>query len=267
MKRGTPRHPKVYDLVQALGLPVRSRVIVIGYLELLWHFTSEFAPQGDIGKYSDSRIEGAMDWNGTRGKLVEALTNTGWCDKSSEHRLLVHDWHDHADDSVKKRLTRAGLEFLTLTPEVTGQSPQPSQTTADNGSLPKPLPKPLPEPHAQPPTRRAPVPISRVRFDEWIKPFPRKPSEERAIHAWAFCYTAEDDAAIFACRDRYLASEEVSRGVCMNPEKFLNEQKVNNWNGQWPPARASPASPKDKGFVASVTRVMAERIARGEDPL
>lgn len=146
MKRGTPRHPKVYDLVQELGLPVRSRFMAIGYLELLWHFTAEFAPQGDIGKFSDGRIESAMDWTGAKGRLVEALTNSKWCDKSSRHRLVVHDWHEHADDSVRKRLSRAHLSFVTVTDEVTGQCPQPSQTSADNIRQPLPLPEPLPFP-------------------------------------------------------------------------------------------------------------------------
>ena len=142
MKRGTPRHPKVYDLLQCLELPVKSHPLVIGYLELLWHFTSEFAPQGDIGKYSDSRIEGAMGWTGKPGRLVKALTTTRWCDESALCRLVVHDWHDHADDSVKKKLDRAHLPFLSLTAKVTGHCPQPSQTTAENICLPLPLPLP-----------------------------------------------------------------------------------------------------------------------------
>lgn len=175
MKRGTPRHPKIYDLMQALDLPIRSRPIVIGYLELLWHFTAEFAPQGDIGKYSDDRIEGAMDWNGKRGKLIEALVKSGWLDRgragvrpiraeagpkpdpsepeldrsqpeSGQSQLVVHDWHEHADASTLKKLERAGLQFVVVTVKVTDYCPQPLQTTADNIVLPLPLPLPLPEP-------------------------------------------------------------------------------------------------------------------------
>ncbi len=146
MKRGTPRHPKVYDLLQALGLPLRSRPVVVGYLELLWHFTAEFAPQGDIGRYTDDRIEGALDWTGKRGKLIEALTTSKWCDKSSRHRLVVHDWDQHADDATRKKLIRANLQFVEVSEELTGQCPPSVPTTADNGGLPEPLPLPLPEP-------------------------------------------------------------------------------------------------------------------------
>lgn len=150
MKRGTPRHPKVYDLAQALGLPVRSRAVVIGHLELLWHFTSEFAPQGDVGKFSDDRLEAAMDWTGKRGKLVEALTTAKWLDVHDQCRLVVHDWHDHADDATKKKLIRLHLHFLSVTGKVTGQSSPGVPTTADKIRLPLPLPLPLPGPWPEP---------------------------------------------------------------------------------------------------------------------
>ena len=60
MKRGTPDHPKVYELCELLKC---DRPTAIGYLELLWHFAAKYAPQGDIGKYSDERIEAALDWS------------------------------------------------------------------------------------------------------------------------------------------------------------------------------------------------------------
>ena len=63
MKRGTPDHPKVYDLAERLKV---KRPTALGYLELLWHFTAVYAPEGDIGRYSDKRIEGAMDWPASR---------------------------------------------------------------------------------------------------------------------------------------------------------------------------------------------------------
>lgn len=138
MKRGTPRHPKVAHLAELLKTRVPT---AIGYLELLWHFTAEFAPQGDIGRYSDARIEGAILWSGGRGKLIAALLQAVFIEPHGSHRLVVHDWHDHADDAVKKRLARADLKFLSITPKVTGQQPDfggQSQTTADNGSLPEP---------------------------------------------------------------------------------------------------------------------------------
>jgi len=97
----------------------------VGLLELLWHFTADFAPQGDIGRFTDQRIEAACGWNGEsenerakrlhlprwnrQGVLIQALVGAGWLDRSDEHRLVVHDWHIHADNTVKNE--RSFLSF------------------------------------------------------------------------------------------------------------------------------------------------------------
>jgi hypothetical protein len=110
MKRGAPRHPKVAHLRKLLRLGLPDAV---GRLELLWHFTAEFAPRGDIGRFSDERIEAAMDWRrGKPGRLIAALIESRLIDRHPECRLCVHDWPDHADQAVRKRLLRAGLKFV-----------------------------------------------------------------------------------------------------------------------------------------------------------
>jgi hypothetical protein len=173
MKRGTPDHPKVYDLCDRLKI---KRPTAIGYLELLWHFTAIYAPEGDIGRYSDKRIEAAMDWSGASGRLIQALISSGWLDEKpvnsvsttpqlvvnsvSTHAqltlrsLVVHDWHEHADQAVRKRLQRSGKQFVTNTSQVTGQHPVTDGKTAapklDIVSLARarmPEPEPEPEPN------------------------------------------------------------------------------------------------------------------------
>ena len=128
------------------ALEIKSRPLAVGYLEMLWHFTAEFAPQGDIGRYSDDRIEGALDWSGTRGRLVKALTTSGWVDFDLSTRLLVHDWEDHCDEAVRKKLQRAKLQFHRLSAKVTGQNQILSASRA-----PVALASALPEPQLQPP--------------------------------------------------------------------------------------------------------------------
>lgn len=109
MKRGTPSHPKVDDLMDSLGV---SRVVAVGTLELMWHFTAKYAIQGDVGKWSDARIASACEWDGPPETLILGLGLAGWLDRSDEHRLLVHDWPVHADQAVKKTLSNRGLAFL-----------------------------------------------------------------------------------------------------------------------------------------------------------
>lgn len=270
MKRGTPRHPKIYDLLQALDLPVRSRAVVIGYLELLWHFTAEFAPQGDIGKFSDDRLEGAMDWGGKRGKLIEALTTSKWCDVSSRHRLLVHDWHEHADDSVKKKLVRAGLSFLTVTEKVTGHSPQPSQTSAENGSLPLPKPEPLPEPLPKPPSREPISIATQWKSDEQYTRFAADYLGTGAAlidsdfaEAYTFCWrllSFEQKLERIAALNKHAEEYHADPRYVPKPLKFLEKE----WERPCKPkARDSPD--RKLSVTEQARELMRQERERGND--
>lgn len=109
MKRGTPEHPKVKRLMQALEI---GRAQAVGHLELLWHFVHDWAPQGNVGKWTDAEIAAACD--ASPATFVRALTDSGWLETSPEHRLLVHDWHEHCESTTKKYLEYHKLPFLTL---------------------------------------------------------------------------------------------------------------------------------------------------------
>ncbi len=115
MKRGTLLHPKVMELAAVLKI---TRIHAVGYLEQLFHFTAQYAPQGNIGKFSDKRIAAAFDWGSRRSPsiLLDALVTSGWLHRDSTHRYIVHDWCDHADTSVRTRLSKAGLSFVCFTP-------------------------------------------------------------------------------------------------------------------------------------------------------
>jgi len=140
MKRGTPTHPKMDDLMERLSVP---RYAAAGILELLWHYAAKYTPQGDVGRYPDSRIAKAVEWDGDTETLISALVNAGWLDTCPKYRLIVHDWAAHADQAVKKRLQRQGLQFRismdSHCPDMDGQSP-------DMDILPVPVPEPVPEP-------------------------------------------------------------------------------------------------------------------------
>lgn len=125
MKRGTPRHPKMRELAKALRIPLPYAV---GLTEMLWHFTAEHAPQGDIGRWSDEAIAQGSGWVGVPSRLVEAWVRVGWLDPSPTHRLVTHDWHDHADQGTRKWLERKGLKFLSLPEIVSGQCPDSVRT-------------------------------------------------------------------------------------------------------------------------------------------
>jgi hypothetical protein len=106
--RAVPDHPKFAELQARLSLP---KYAALGLLESIWHFTGRYAPQGNIGKYSDQAIESWLGWNGEPGTVIPALTGAGWIDENADYRLITHDWHRHADNATRLALKRNQTTF------------------------------------------------------------------------------------------------------------------------------------------------------------
>lgn len=169
--RAVPDHPKFAHLKSLLKLP---KAVVLGYLECMWHFTGRFTPQGNIGKYSDLAIESWLEWDGEEGKLIDVLIKSGWLDIDEAHRLIVHDWHQHADKASRQALGRAGLKFVV--PEGgtvcvhRGHTETKTENTVDTpGTLPVPVPVPVPETKAKATPRKSVsfVPPDWVPLESW----------------------------------------------------------------------------------------------------
>jgi hypothetical protein len=114
MKREAHSHTKIKMLGRKLNLP---HYACVGILETLWYLTARQTPQGDIGRISDEEIAVGIDFAGDPAHLIQSLVDSRWLDRSDEHRLIVHDWHEHDDDGVKLRLKRAELPFLSVRKE------------------------------------------------------------------------------------------------------------------------------------------------------
>jgi hypothetical protein len=82
--------------------------VLAGLLERLWQAAAKDAPRGDIGKFTDEEIAEAVGWLGAAEALLEILIAEGWLDRSTEHRLLIHDWPEHAPNWVKGNIERKG---------------------------------------------------------------------------------------------------------------------------------------------------------------
>jgi hypothetical protein len=165
MKRGTPNHPKTLDLAVALGL---KRWGAVGLLESLWHFTVAYAPSGDIGRHSDPAIARAIDWEGDPAALIRALVAGGWLDRCRCHRIRVHDWPRHADQTCKRALANAGETFLSCYSDASSllaesvEVDSPPLPLAVAVALPLAKPEPLAGPvAARPPADCAGFPASR----------------------------------------------------------------------------------------------------------
>lgn len=120
IKRGIAEHPKTEDLAERLEIPVG---FAVGILEMLAHWTAKNAIRGDVGRWTDQQIARGIRCGVATDLLLAALIESRWLDRHPTHRLVVHDWHDHADESVRKTLKKRGWTFANLDPSTTPPSP------------------------------------------------------------------------------------------------------------------------------------------------
>ncbi len=108
MKREAVGHTKMKRLCRNLGIELWQ---AIGLLDSIWMLTAREAPRGDLGKLSNEDIALAIEYRGDETKMIEALVSSGWLDRDPIERLVIHDWHEHAEDTVHRRVARARLTF------------------------------------------------------------------------------------------------------------------------------------------------------------
>ena len=197
--RAVPDHPKFAELGARLSLP---KYAALGLLESIWHFTGRFAPQGNIGKYSDQAIESWIGWDRDPGAVIPALTESRWMDADAAHRMLVHDWPQHADAMVHTTLARdlkcfadgtvpecgrlnqrererfhAWLERegIAARPQGRPSEKQPKSSHNAAGKQPNSAKKPKPEPVPEP--EPVPVPETKTNTPAGAK----RPPDPRAL--------------------------------------------------------------------------------------
>lgn len=170
MKRGTIEHPKTIELASILGL---EKWGAVGILECLWHFTSRYAPQGNVGKFSDQVIADSIGWKKEPKILISALIKCNFLEIEKKYRLIVHDWSHHADDSVNKYLKRRKLRFVDgLKPfakvATKARQRRDNFTPESRPIYDQPEPLPLPEPMPTPSPKDFPY-LANPKFNElWV---------------------------------------------------------------------------------------------------
>ena len=242
MKRGTPNHPKVLQLAELLGI---RRPLAIGHLELLFHFTSQYTPQGDIGKYDDKRIAAGLDWCGSPQKLIDALITTRWLCRHSVARLVVHGWNDHADRSVLQRLAREKKTVIECTHSDT-DNPCTQSETNNRTCLALPVPKPVPKP--LPNGQRVPIPSQSRLREFWIRYSSLRDAgrEDWAGRAW-ISYSCEEHADdVLTCLTSYEQSRDVFTGAIQNADKWLQVVFESGFKARWPPPKGKPKTVADE---------------------
>lgn len=111
MKINTITHPKFLRLKRRLKLPTWGAV---GVLESLWHLTASLARDGAIGsRFTNEDIANYLDWQDDPDHLILALVEAGWLDEHPDHRLVVHDWHEHCPNFVRGNLSNQRKDFVS----------------------------------------------------------------------------------------------------------------------------------------------------------
>ncbi|PTX99247.1 hypothetical protein DB345_02405 [Spartobacteria bacterium LR76] len=90
------RHPKTRRVALRLGI---SKAAVIGHLHLLWWWTLDFAPDGDLSGFDAEEVAAVAEWEGDAEQFLQALLDTGWLDEGRR----VHNWEDYAGRLVTAR--------------------------------------------------------------------------------------------------------------------------------------------------------------------
>lgn len=118
MKSSTPELMKFKRLQRRLKESTRA---VVGLLEMLWLGTAKNCPQGDIGRFTNLDIAIMCDYDGDPDELVTALVEERWLDVHDQHRLVVHDWHEHCPTHIANNLKRWGKSFANHVKENQGE--------------------------------------------------------------------------------------------------------------------------------------------------
>lgn len=108
MKRGTTGHWKILNLAMELKIEPYAAV---GICCCMWEWVGNSLMTGNIGKADDAMIAHQIGWTKKPSVLIEALVKCGLLDRHPEHRLIVHDWSEHADDGVHTWMVRRRLWF------------------------------------------------------------------------------------------------------------------------------------------------------------
>lgn len=120
MKSGAPNHPKFHDLAErvhallsgrslgAAAMPFEmAHTLTVGLMERLWQFTEEYAPAGDVGRFSPARIANAIGWpTDMADAFLKAALEVRLLDRREDGVLLIHGWSDHANNFVHASLAR-----------------------------------------------------------------------------------------------------------------------------------------------------------------
>ena len=101
-------HPKTKRAARALQVKIPH---LMGHLHCLWHWSLDYAPDGDLTEYEPWEIAEAAMFDGDPDAFIDALISCGngkpgFLETQGE-KLVIHDWYDYAGRFIEQREANA----------------------------------------------------------------------------------------------------------------------------------------------------------------
>jgi hypothetical protein len=80
-----------------------TKAQAIGHLHLLWWWSLDYAPDGNLSPFTELEIATAAEWTRDAGKFVAALLDS----KLLDNGPVIHDWHSYAGKLIASRNSNA----------------------------------------------------------------------------------------------------------------------------------------------------------------
>jgi hypothetical protein len=181
VKRGTDLKLKYLELKSILELETYE---IKGLLRAVWDLAAENATRGDIGRMSNQQIAIGIGWKGDADRLIQSLVNTRWLDVHPLHRLVIHDWKEHCEDWVKKRVERGGQGWaVDDTMDQPSESVRQRPTTSDNGGSRPRKPEPVTSNQIDIPKKRPNPQVAKADVSPlwlaWLREYPKRSGDRK----------------------------------------------------------------------------------------
>lgn len=245
MKLEALDHPKTLDFASRLEI---SMPAAIGSLELLWAFVGKKSPQGNVGKWPDGAIARACYWEGKPELFVRALVDAGFLDVDQQHRLVVHDWQEHAPRWVKAKLAHMKVGFISASTPTVGPT-----VVGDVQETVSPTSKGREGKGSEGKGRQA---DARARFLDFRRAYPEGTYTDAS---WQYgereYYRLADDVpheTLLLAADQYRAQQEAmgtEARYIKSPQKFLAE---GHWRGPFPMPKSKAETQQDANIAAGL---------------
>lgn len=235
-----PDHPKTIALCERLKI---NRALAVGTLELLWHFTHRYAPQGDIGRWPPIAIAKAVYWDGDPETLIEALVQERWIDRDPDRGLIVHDWSEHCDHGVHTHLAKRRLLFADGTRPYLRRFKVAVQEEIEADYAQRYGQEAVPKKAAR--KKKAPAVEIQGPWETFWEHYPRKDKKADAEKAWRQVVdTPEKAATILAGLKRWLSCDAFSpdRKFIATPGAWLRGRR---WEDELAPPPEKTTSERE----------------------